>query len=81
MEHDFSQQGTGNFTPGQHNGNWTVEITGVRTRWTSTLPFREPASMILLNPGIAALALRRRQNKLQNPVRPSFRAYELERGR
>jgi hypothetical protein len=70
----FSQQGNGDFTPGefgcagtsfcdatpaQRNGNWAVDITGVRSAVdlsaTSSVP--EPSSMMLLGAGMMAVGL------------------------
>jgi hypothetical protein len=72
----FSQQGTGNFTPGmfgcggtsfcdvsaaQRTGAWAVDIAGVGAASDLTVP--EPGSMTLLTTAIACLLLLRRKKR------------------
>jgi PEP-CTERM motif len=75
----FSQQGNGNFTPGefgcvgvsfcdasaaQRNGSWAVDILGVGTASdVSTSSVPEPGSMMPLGAGIACLAFLGRRKK------------------
>jgi hypothetical protein len=72
----FTRAGQGNFTssfgcggpafcdvtPAQRNGNWAVDILGVRTATDTNGPtVPEPGSMLLLGAGMTALAVLRRR--------------------